>query len=93
MKKTFDQIDREIRKTFVYENYYDFIDIEKILSKIVGKNVSMYDNKIDDGIDNDSDDSYVMCDCFSTDDDSITIHIYYGDRTGIVGCVDVSTTA
>lgn len=91
MRKTFEQISREIQDTFVDDIYYGVTDTEEILTEIVGKNVSMYDSKIDDGAD--GDDNYVMCDCFSTDDDSITIRVYYGDETRVIGCVDVSTTA
>lgn len=93
MKKTFEQISREIQETFVDEIYDGVTDTEEILTEIVGKNVSMYDSKIDDGADDNEDDNYVMCDCFSTDDDSITIRIYYGDETRVIGCVDVYTTA
>lgn len=92
MKKTFEQISREIRETFVNEVYDGVTYTEEILTEIVGKNVSMYDSKIDDGVDDDED-NYVMCDCFSTDDNSITIRIYYGDETRVIGCVDVYTTA
>ena len=92
MKKTFEQISREIRETFVNEFYDGVTYTEEILTEIVGKNVSMYDSKIDDGVDDDED-NYVMCDCFSTDDDSITIRIYDGDETRVIGCVDVYTTA
>lgn len=92
MKKTFEQISREIRETFVNEIYDGVTYTEEILTEIVGKNVSMYDSKIDDGVDDDED-NYVICDCFSTDDDSITIRIYYGDETRVIGCVDVYTTA
>jgi len=92
MKKTFEQISREIRETFVNEIYDGVTYTEEILTEIVGKNVSMYDSKIDDGVDDDED-NYVMCDCFSTDDDSITIRIYYGDETRVIGCVDVYTSA
>lgn len=91
MNKTFEQISREIQETFVDDIYYGVTDTEEILTEIIGKNVSMYDSKIADGAD--GDDNYVMCDCFSTDDDSITIRVYYGDETRVIGCVDVSTTA
>lgn len=93
MNKTFEQISREIQETFVNEFYDGVTYTEEILTEIVGKNVSMYDSKIDDGVDDDDEDNYVMCDCFSTDDDSITIRIYYGDETRVIGCVDVYTTA
>lgn len=92
MNKTFEQISREIQETFVNEFYDGVTYTEEILTEIIGKNVSMYDSKIDDGVDDDED-NYVMCDCFSTDDDSITIRIYYGDETRVIGCVDVYTTA
>ena len=91
MRKTFEQISREIQDTFVDDIYYGVTYTEEILTEIVGKNVSMYDSKIDNGTD--GDDNYVMCDCFSTDDDFITIRIYYGDETRVLGCVDVYPTA
>ena len=84
MKKTLEQISREIRETFVNEFYDGVTYTEEILTEIVGKNVSMYDSKIDDGVDDDED-NYVMCDCFSTDDGFITIRIYYGDETRVIG--------
>ena len=93
IKKTFEQISREIEKTFFEKIYNGATDTEEILTKIIGKNVSMYDSKIDDGAGDDEDDNYVMCDCFSTDDGFITIRIYYGDETRVIGDVDVSTTA
>ena len=92
MEKKFKQIEREIRDTFVDNIYGDVNDTEKILSDIIGKNVSMYDSKIDDGVDDDED-NYLMCDCFSTDDDTITIRIYYGDETNLISDVDISITA
>lgn len=91
MKKTFEQIKQEITTDFVNSIYTGITDTEEILTEIIGKNVSMYDSKIDDGTD--GDDNYVMRDCFSTDDNTITIRIYYGDITRVIGCVDVSMIA
>ena len=61
------------------------------LSKIVGKPCECYDSKIDDGADDDeTEDQYVMKDCFQFEDSPITIRVYYGDVTREIGYVDVS---
>lgn len=90
MNKTPEQIEKEIRNKFVCEIYDGETATEEILTEIIGKAVEWYDTKYDDGIDdNESEDSYVMKSCFSTKDDEYEIHIYYGDVTEEIGCVDV----
>ena len=89
MNKTFEQIEQEIRAEFTNYPFRGITDTEEFLSNVIGKNVSHYDTKFDDGCEDDEDDDYVMKACFDTDDNEYTIHIYYGDNTEIVGCVDV----
>ena len=64
------------------------------LSSLIGKEVSLYDSCIDDGADGDeTEDQYVMRDCWSTVDDSVVIRIYYGDVSREIGYVDVAEVA
>ena len=61
------------------------------LANLVGKQCSCYDSKIDDGADDDeTEDSYVMKDCFEFEDSPLTVRVYYGDVTREIGYVDVS---
>ena len=81
MKKSFEQLEEEIRTALIGE-YTGINETEEILTKICGQNVSWYDSAIDDGVDDDEfEDEYLLRDCFSTADDKITIRIYYGDCT------------
>lgn len=65
--------------------------LEDELSRIVGKPCVCYDSKIDDGADDDeTEDTYVMKDCFEFKDSPITVRVYYGDVTREIGYVDVS---
>lgn len=90
MNKTFDQIKQEIESEFIGGRYEGISATEEILSNIVGQAVKHYDTCIDDGADGDeTEDSYVMKSCFSTNDDNITIHIFYGDVTEEIGYVSV----
>jgi hypothetical protein len=90
MKKTFKQLEQEIRKALVGK-YAGETATEEILTKICGQKVSCYDSVIDDGVDDDdTEEEYVMRDCFSTADDKITIRIYYGDCTMEIGYVSVN---
>ena len=90
MKKTFEQIKREIENEFIGGCYGGITATEEILTEIVGQSVEHYDTCIDDGADgNETEDVYVMKSCFSTDDDNITICIFYGDVTEEIGYVSV----
>lgn len=65
--------------------------LEKTLSEISGVECSCYDSKISDGADDDeSEDSYIMVDCFYLEGTSITIRVYYGVITRYIGYVNVS---
>lgn len=91
MNKTFEQIKREIENEFIGGNYDGITATEEILTEIVGQSVEHYDTCIDDGADGDeTEDSYVMKACFSSEDESITIRIFYGDVTKEIGYVSVS---
>ena len=64
---------------------------EEELTKLVGKPMNQYDDCIDDGVDDDeTEDQYVRKACFATEDNGLTIRIYYGDVTMEIGYVDVS---
>lgn len=89
MNKTFEQIKQEIEREFIGGHYDSVSDTEKILSKIVGQAVKYYDSGIDDGVDGDeTEDTYVMKVCFTNEND-ITIRIFYGNVTGEIGYVNV----
>jgi hypothetical protein len=90
MNKTFDQIKQEIEREFIGGHYNGINATEKILTNIVGQAVKHYDTCIDDGADGDeTEDTYVMKGCFTTNDDNITIRIFYGDVTEEIGYVSV----
>lgn len=89
MSKTFDQIKQEIEREFIGGRYDGISATEEILSNIVGQAVKHYDTCIDDGADGDeTEDTYVMKACFSNEN-NITIHIFYGDVTEEIGYVSV----
>ena len=88
MKKTFEQIESEIRSELTNQPYWGDDETEQFLTDIIGKQVINYDTKYDDGCD-DEEDEYVMKACFSTKDNEYNIYIYYGDNTLLIGCVDV----
>ena len=91
MKKTFEQLEREIRTEFIGGKYDGITATEEILTEICGQDVSFYDSVIDDGVDDDeTEDDYIMRDCFSTADDKLTIRIYYGNCTMEIGYVSVN---
>lgn len=84
----------KIQTALIGSDYMGISEAEKLLSSIIGRNVSHYDTCIDDGADDDeTEDQYVMRACFSTDNDDIIVRIYYGDVTEEIGYVDVSETA
>lgn len=82
----------KIETEFIGGHYEGIEETEKILSKIVGKDIKWYDTKIDDGVDDDeTEDTYVMKACFSTEDNSIIVGIYYGDVSEEIGYVNIQT--
>ena len=51
---------------------------------------NMYASVIDDGVDEDeTEDNYVMKDCFEFENSDLTVRIYYGDVTREIGYVEV----
>lgn len=93
MKKTFEQLRDEIQREFIGGRYDGVTATEEILTQIIGKSVDWYDRVIDDGADGDeTEDTYVMKDCFATKDDSVVIRIYYGNVTEEIGYVSVSNS-
>ena len=93
MSKTLEQLRNEIQREFIGGRYDGVTATEEILTNIVGKSVEWYDSVIDDGVDGDeTEDQYVMKDCFSTKDDSVVVRIYYGDVTEEIGYVSVSNS-
>lgn len=61
------------------------------LEEIFKNKVNCYDSKISDGADEDeTEDQYVMVDCFEVENTSYTIRVYYGDVTDEIGYADVS---
>ena len=92
MNKTFDQIKQEIEREFIGGHYDGINATEEILSNIVGQAVKHYDTCIDDGVDEDeAEDTYVMRACF-TNENNITIRIFYGDVTEEIGYVNVEVS-
>lgn len=65
-------------------------EIEQELTALVGHRVRCYDTKIDDGVDGDSEDEYVMLSAFEIDGSNIVARVYYGNNTGEIGYVSVN---
>ena len=67
----------------IYQDF-DGVSVEDILNQvehIIGKELIEYDQKIDNGIDDDEEDTYLICSCYSTKDDDFTLKIYFGNNT------------
>ena len=65
--------------------------LKEELANLVGKSCRCYDSKIDDGADDDeTEDCYVMKDCFEFENSNLVVHVYYGDVTREIGYVDVA---
>ena len=81
----------KIQTELIGSRFDSITETEEILTQLVGKNVSWYDSNIDDGVDDDeTEDTYIMRDAFSTNDDKIIIRIYYGNVTGEITYVSVN---
>lgn len=80
----------KIQTEFIGGYYMGVEETEHILTHIAGKPIKWYDTKIDDGADDDeTEDTYVMKACFSTEDNSIIVGIYYGNVSEEIGYVNV----
>lgn len=91
MKKTIAQMENEIRKELIGARYDNCVEIEDILTNIIGQKVEWFDTEIDDGVDDDeTEDEYIMKTSFSTKDDRIIIRVYWGDVTEEITYVRVN---
>ena len=72
------------------ESFVSEEEIEKDLTELVGCRVRCYDTKIDDGVDGDSEDEYVMLSAFEIDNSNIIVRVYYGNNTGEIGYVSIN---
>lgn len=91
VKYDFDFYLESIENLFSEESIIPDVEscIESLKSALKAK-VDCYDDYIYDGIgDDDCEDEYLMCRCFSTEKPNLTIRIYYGNHTRIIGDVEV----
>ena len=81
----------KIQNEFIGSRRVCVRDLEERLTQIVGHKASCYDSKIDDGVDEDeTEEQYVMADCFDFEGIPLIVRIYYGDVTQEIGYVDVA---
>lgn len=86
-----EKLTEKIQDHFIGARYGGCNWAEQELEELVGKECSIYDSVIDDGADGDeTEDHYIMRDCFEFEDSPLTVRIYYGDVTREIGYVDVS---
>jgi hypothetical protein len=79
-----------LQTLLIGSEYVSIGGMENLLTHFVGEPIKYYDTQIDDGIDDDVEDNLLMRDCFSSDDDSLIIRIYYGNNSKKIGCVNIS---
>ena len=90
LKGTDMTLTEKIQTSLIGADYPGVLETENLLSEIIGVEMYCYDSVIDDGVDGDeTEDQYVMRDCFSDAAGSVTVRVYYGDVTGEIGYVDV----
>lgn len=63
------------------EFYQGDEEMGEILTNIFGETIKWYDDKIDNGIDEECEDEYVYCSCFSNKQDTIIVRLYYGNNS------------
>lgn len=80
-------IQKDIIESLIGDIYHNDERVKEIVRKVTGMECRCYDSCIDDGCDDDEPDNYVMKDCFSIDEEGITIRIYYGDVTAEIGYI------
>lgn len=84
-------LEERIQTELIGSKYMGVSTTCEILANIVGKSCWCCDSKIDDGADNDeTEDSYVMKDCYEFEDSDIMVNIYYGDVSREIGYVEVN---
>jgi hypothetical protein len=90
LKGTDMTLTEKIQTSLIGADYPGALETENLLSEIIGVEMYCYDSVIDDGADDDeTEDQYVMRDCFTDAAGSVTVRVYYGDVTGEIGYVDV----
>lgn len=79
-----------VENAFIGTKYQDDETIEKELEKLLGGKWRCYDEKIDDGVDDDeAEDEYIMVSCFENKQGNIDVLIYYGDVTNEITYINV----
>ena len=69
--------------------FTDTEDIGKIISEYAGAPARCFDCDYDNGCDEDEEDDYVMYACYEIGGYETIVRVYYGDVTGVIGCVTV----
>ena len=81
----------KIQNEFIGSRYDDAGDACEKLTAIVGTPCRCYCSEIADGVyDDESEDCYVMKDCFDFEGSNLVVRIYYGNITKEIGYVDVA---
>ena len=87
----YEHISSKVKDQFEDKDWLGEEETCKILSEIVGKECDCYDHCIDDCTgEDDEEDKYTMKACFRFANSPVTIRMYYGCDTEIIGYVDVS---
>lgn len=85
------ELKQKIQTEFIGANNLGIERTTEKLTELVGKQARCYDSCIDDGADGDeTEDSYVMKDCYEFEGSNLRVRIYYGDVTREIGYVDVT---
>ena len=64
-------------------------DIENQLTELIGSKAHCYDTKIDEGLDDEDEDEYLMLSAFEVDGFGESIRIYYGNITEEITHIDI----
>lgn len=79
-----------VENAFIGTKYQDDKTTEKKLEKLLGGKWRCYDEKIDEGVDDDeAEDEYIMVSCFEKKQGNIDVLIYYGDVTNEITYINV----
>lgn len=73
----------EIQDKFI-GNKFDVEDVTKKLSNIVGIKAKCYDTKIDDVIEDDKEDEYLMKSCFEFENSTLEIYVYHCNNSRVI---------
>lgn len=80
-------IEEKIQMHFIGGDYSGDINTIEELNNLTGKKFRYYDGGIDDGADDETEDTYIMYKSFTCGD--IDVILYYGDVTEEIGYVEV----